>query len=102
MNHLFWEGALVRPLALWLQLPELLVGFLLLFVFAWTLYFKASALYEAARHGQRVWFVVFLLVHTVGILELIYLVWFRKEVLPRHTHLFPLPDFDRILKREKK
>lgn len=94
MGPLFWESALVHPVANMLGLPEIIAGFLVLLLIVWTIYLKAGALWEAAKHGQRIWFVVFLVVHTVGILELIYLIWFRKDALPRHAHIFPLPDFE--------
>jgi hypothetical protein len=53
----------------------------------WELFWKGLALWHAARSGQWVWFIVFLLVHTVGILEIVYLIWFRanKDSVP----LFP-------------
>lgn len=40
---------------------------------AWTLVIKGFALWRAARLGQKWWFVIMLLVNTLGILELIYL-----------------------------
>jgi len=39
---------------------------------AWTLVWKALALWRAARNGHKVWFIVLLVVNTVGILEIIY------------------------------
>lgn len=99
MSPLFWESALVHPVAHILGIPSIIAGFLVLALIAWTIYVKASALWEAVKHGQRIWFVVFLVVHTVGILELIYLIWFRKDALPRHQHIFPLPDFEEWKKK---
>lgn len=46
----------------------------------WSLVWKGLALWHAARNGQFVWFVVILIVNTAGILEIIYLIWFRKDV----------------------
>ena len=43
----------------------------------WTLILKGFALWHAARGNQREWFVALLLINTLGILEIIYLVWFR-------------------------
>ncbi|HUO56462.1 MAG TPA: DUF5652 family protein [Candidatus Paceibacterota bacterium] len=39
----------------------------------WVLFWSGLALWHSAQRGNYVWFIVFLLVHTVGILEIIYL-----------------------------
>lgn len=43
------------------------------FLLIWSLFWKGLALWHAGRHGQPWWFVILLLVNTVGIIELIYL-----------------------------
>lgn len=43
----------------------------------WTIILKGFALWYAARGNQREWFVALLLINTLGILEIIYLIWFR-------------------------
>jgi hypothetical protein len=48
----------------------------------WTLFWKGLALWHAARKKNQVWFVVLLLINTVGILEIIYL-FFVAKVKPR-------------------
>lgn len=45
----------------------------------WTLIWKGIALWKAGQNGQLPWFVVLLLVNTLGILEIIYIVWFAKK-----------------------
>ena len=45
----------------------------------WSLYWKGMALWHAARHAEKVWFVVFLVVNTLGILEILYLYVFSKK-----------------------
>ena len=40
---------------------------------------KAFSLWYAARAGQKIWFVAILLLNTFGILEIIYLLWFRPK-----------------------
>jgi hypothetical protein len=42
---------------------------------------KGFALWYSARAGQKKWFVALILVNTAGILEIIYLVWFRPKNL---------------------
>lgn len=53
-----------------------LVFFLLLI---WSFVWKGIALWKAARNTHKVWYVVLLLVNTVGILEIIYIFFFSKR-----------------------
>ncbi len=39
----------------------------------WSLPWKVLALWKAARNNQKWWFLVFILINTVGILEILYL-----------------------------
>lgn len=50
---------------------------------------KGLALYRSARNGQTYWFVVLLVINTVGILPLIYLVWFSKKDAPVKSQITP-------------
>lgn len=61
-------------------LPYVLIPLLL-----WSLFWKALALWHAARRGNTVWFIVLLLVNTIGILDIIYLIIAGKL---RVTELF--------------
>lgn len=45
----------------------------------WSLAWKGVALWFAARNHQKRWFVVLLIVNTVGILDIVYLLWFRMD-----------------------
>ena len=45
----------------------------LVFAIVWSLFWKGVALWHAGRRGQPWWFVIMLIVNTVGILEIIYL-----------------------------
>ena len=53
-------------------------GVLLVIAAIWTLYWKYRALWHAAKHDHKAWFVVLLLVNTLGILEILYLHIFSK------------------------
>ena len=57
---------------------------LLVLVLLWTVAIKGYALWHAARNSQRNWFVALLIINSVGILEIIYLVWFRPRATPAH------------------
>ncbi|HEX5774735.1 MAG TPA: DUF5652 family protein [Candidatus Paceibacterota bacterium] len=63
MHPLF--GLVVLPLAIALAV--------------WTIAIKGYALWHAARNAHKVWFVALLVVNTLGILELVYLIWFRTK-----------------------
>ncbi len=52
---------------------------LLFSLFLWTIFWKGMALWKAAKLDQRNWFVVMLIVNTVGILEIVYLFFFAKK-----------------------
>jgi len=45
----------------------------------WALIWKGIALWRSARNNQLAWFVALLIVNTLGILEIIYLLIFRKN-----------------------
>ena len=49
------------------------VSVLLLIIVAWSIFWKGLALWHSGRRAQPWWFVILLLVNTVGVLEIIYL-----------------------------
>jgi len=67
--------------------PLLFAAFLPLIILAviWTI-LKGYALWHAARNGQKGWFVALLVINTLGILEIVYLIWFRKNSHHSHEH----------------
>lgn len=52
-------------------------------LFAWTMIWKAIALWRAAHSNQRNWFIIMLVLgmDTLGILEIVYLFAFAKKRL---------------------
>ena len=58
--------------------PALTIAILILLAL-WTIVIKAFALWHAARNSQTFWFVALLVVNSLGILELVYLLAFRKD-----------------------
>lgn len=52
---------------------------LLAIVLIWSLIWKGIALWKAARNFHTAWFVVLLIVNTIGILEIIYIFGFSKK-----------------------
>lgn len=65
---------------------------LLMIVAAWSIVLKGFALWHAAKDNEKWWFVAMLVINTLGILEIIYLVWFRhtsphtRKKHASHTH----------------
>lgn len=59
-------------------------------IYIWSLFWKAIALWKSARTNQKVWFVVFLFVNTIGILEILYIFYFARQtglpasISPKH------------------
>lgn len=51
---------------------------ILLLAALWTLPWKGWALWKAARLKEKVWFIVLLIVNTLGILEILYIFIFSK------------------------
>lgn len=51
----------------------------------WSLLWTGLALWHSSRRGEKWWFILFLLVHTLGILEIIYLVFVAKAFSAKKT-----------------
>lgn len=68
--------ALLQPFGLGALPPGVLV-----LIVVWTLVWKGLALWRAARAGQTGWFIVLLVVNTVGLLEIVYLLVLSRRTL---------------------
>jgi len=55
------------------------MGILLAIVLIWSLVWKGLALWKAGRAGSKPWFIVLLVVNTVGILEILYIYVFSRK-----------------------
>jgi len=78
-------------------LPGLMLAFLPFLIIAalWTVAIKGYALWHAARNSQKWWFVALLFINTLGILEVIYLIWFRPTSPHFHkTHSSHTPEHE--------
>lgn len=51
---------------------------ILLTALVWSLFWKGTALWHAARKGHGAWFVAMLFINTLGVLEIIYLFGIEK------------------------
>ncbi len=45
----------------------------------WSIAWKGVALWNAAKHSQKNWFIAILVINTIGILEIVYLFRFAKK-----------------------
>ena len=62
-----------------MDLAKLTPALQLLAVVSWTLFWKGWALWKSSRNEQRNWFIILLVVNTLGIAEIAYLVFFQKK-----------------------
>jgi len=60
LNNTWWGAVLVFAFLIW--------------SFAW----KGIALWKSAGNKSKVWFVVLLILNTLGILEILYIFWFSN------------------------
>jgi hypothetical protein len=52
---------------------------LILLIVAWSMFWKGLALWQAARGIQKYWFIAILIINSVGLLDIIFLIWFAKK-----------------------
>ncbi len=44
----------------------------------WSIFWTGLALWHAAKRGEKWWFIFFLLVHTAGIIEILYILFVAR------------------------
>ncbi len=52
---------------------------LLVILLAWTLFWKGLALWKAARLSHKRWFIIILVLNTLGIADIIYLYFIARK-----------------------
>ncbi len=45
----------------------------------WSIVWKGIALWKSAKNGHKSWYIAILILNTLGILEIIYLIFFNKK-----------------------
>ncbi len=55
---------------------------LLVITLLWAVFWKAAAWWKSARNNHILWFIIFFFVHTLGILEILYILLFSKINFP--------------------
>ena len=51
----------------------------ILVMIVWSIPWKAIALWKSARNKQKIWFIIFMFVNTLAILEILYIVYWQKN-----------------------
>jgi len=51
----------------------------LLLISIWVVIWKGLALWHAARNEQNKWFIAILVLNTLGLLPIIYLIWYKPQ-----------------------
>ncbi|MCR4285146.1 MAG: DUF5652 family protein [archaeon] len=49
-------------------------------VIVWMIIWKLMAMWRAARNNQIFWFIACLVINTVGVLPMLYLIFFQKDM----------------------
>ncbi|MBI2102443.1 hypothetical protein HYT55_01275 [Candidatus Woesearchaeota archaeon] len=68
---------MITPYDLYQQPLKVLFGLAL--VTLWSLVWQGIALWYAAQEKKKGWFIALLILNTVGLLPIIYLIWFRQK-----------------------
>lgn len=50
----------------------------------WTIIWKGFALWKSAKRNQMVWFIILLVINTIGILEILYIYVFSELGRKKH------------------
>ncbi len=59
------------------------LGILVIIFIIWSMFWKGMALWKSARNSQKYWFLVLLVLNTIGIVEILYLSFFQKKPSPK-------------------
>lgn len=62
-----------------MNINQLIYSLPFLILMIWSLFWKGWALWKAAQNNQKQWFIAILIINSVGLLELVYLLFFQKK-----------------------
>ena len=60
-------------------------SFVLIIVVVWSAIWKGIALWKSARNSQKYWFLVLLVLNTLGLVEILYLSFFQKKLSSHYS-----------------
>lgn len=55
------------------------LGVFIIIIIIWDLFWRGKALWTSARNSQKYWFIALLIVNSLGILPIIYLLFFQCD-----------------------
>jgi len=61
---------------------------ILILILIWSLIWKGIALWKSARKNSVIWFVILLVVNTLGILEILYIFLLSEMKISEHSQNF--------------
>jgi len=102
MGNLFLSNPDYTQVAETLGISIEIVTILIAVIFIWTIIWKGLALWKSARKGSPIWFVVFLLINTVGILPILYIYVFSKMKIGKSSMKSPTSTKKSVKKVSKK
>lgn len=74
----------IKMFAELLGVSDAKAGIILIVVLVWSLYWKGRSMWLSAKHGDRIWFIILLLVNSMGILDMIYIYLLAKPGDPEY------------------
>lgn len=85
MANLFDMTDVYNKTAEYLGISVEWIIFIFLIVGIWALVWKGFALWKSAKKNQLIWFIVLLVMNTVGILEILYIYVFSEIKIDKKT-----------------
>ena len=52
---------------------------IILLALVWVLPWKGVALWKSARNSHKIWYIVFLIINSMAVLEILYIFFFQKK-----------------------
>ena len=74
-----------------LETAIILAGLVLSVIIIWSLIWKGLALWKSAKSNHKIWFIIILIINTVGILEILYIYVFSKIKLEKSKEKIKKP-----------
>lgn len=73
----------IQPIADMLGVSVTVALAIMIIISIWSLVWKGLALWKASKKNHRIWFIVILLINSIGILEILYIYVFSKMNLKK-------------------
>lgn len=78
LQTLLSSDPIIQEVSKYFGIP-LIGAFILIILFSvWSLIWMGYAMWKAAKKDHKTWFLIFLLIHTAGILEILYIYVFSN------------------------